>query len=66
MKVSDTFPRIYVLGPTSSGKTTFIQKHFQKELLMFENLVVESSEMKIPENASKIELTSIGKWSHIQ
>ena len=54
MKVSDSLPKIYVLGPPSSGKTTFIQKHFSKELQDFENLIVESQEMIIPENYSRI------------
>lgn len=54
MIVSDNVPKIYVLGPHSSGKTTFIQKYFTKELNTFENMIVESSEMKIPEKFSKI------------
>lgn len=54
MIISDNVPKIYVLGPRSSGKTTFIQKYFTKELSTFENIVVESNEMKIPENFSKI------------
>ena len=54
MKVSDSIPKIYVLGPSSSGKTTFIQKHFSKELQDFENLIVESDSMTIPESYSKI------------
>lgn len=54
MILSDSVPKIYVLGPVSSGKSTFIHKYFSKELTVFENLVVESSEMKIPENFIKI------------
>lgn len=54
MIISDNVPKIYVLGPTGSGKTTFIQKYFSKELNTFENMIIESSEMKVPENFSKI------------
>lgn len=54
MILAESFPKIYVLGPSSSGKSTFIQKHFSKELTVFENLIVESDEMKIPKTYSKI------------
>jgi len=54
MKVSDDVSKIYVLGPVSSGKTTFIQKYFSKELNIFENMIIESNEMIIPEKFSKI------------
>lgn len=54
MKIPDSVRKIYVLGPAGVGKSTFIQKHFAKEISMFEGLVIESSEMVIPENAAKI------------
>ena len=54
MKIPDSVNKIYVLGPAGAGKSTFIQKHFAKEMSMFEGLVVESSEMIVPKNAAKV------------
>ena len=54
MKVSDSIPKIYVLGPSSSGKSSFIHTYFGKQILELEGLIVESSEMIMPNTFSKI------------
>ena len=48
--------KIYVLGPKSSGKTTFIHKLMGRDFVTFKDKVIESGEKIKPDDAAQIYL----------